>query len=87
MESKEFLLQMIIEKLQKIEQQLDNKKPELSVSEDWIPREKVMEFFDYGDTQIAAFQKSGKIIVAKVGKRIFFNRKSIIQAIEDGRLN
>jgi hypothetical protein len=87
MESKEFLLQIIIEKLQKIEQQLDNKKPELSVSEDWIPREKVMDFFNYGDTQMAAFQKSGKVIVAKVGKRIFFNRKSIIQAIEDGRLN
>jgi hypothetical protein len=87
MEHKDILLKEIIEKLQQIEQKLEGRKPEIAVSEDWIPREKVMEFFNYGDTQIAAFQKSGKVVIAKVGKRIFFNRKSITKAIEDGRLN
>ena len=47
------------------------------VSDKWIPRVKVMEFLDYGATQMAAFEKNKEIVIAKVGRRIFINRESL----------
>jgi hypothetical protein len=46
------------------------------VSDKWILRAKVMEFLDYGATQMAAFEKNKEIVIAKVGRRIFINRES-----------
>ncbi len=42
--------------------------PTSPVSDKWIPRARVMEFLNYGDTQMAAFEKKDEILVAKVGK-------------------
>jgi hypothetical protein len=47
------------------------------VSDKWLPRARVMEFLDYGDTQMAAFEKSSGIVVSRIGKRKFFHRDSI----------
>lgn len=52
------------------------------ISTDWIPRKEVMRFFSYGDTQMAAFEKSDELVVAKVGRRKFINRASLIKLIE-----
>ena len=43
-----------------------------------------MEYLGYAETQMAALEKSGKIIVAKIGKRKFIQRVSIRKLIESG---
>lgn len=48
-----------------------------SISPKWVSRKEVMAFLDYAPTQMAALEKSGEIIVTKVGKRKFILRESI----------
>lgn len=50
--------------------------------ENWIPRQKLMEFFDYGDTQIAALFKQGGLHVSEVGNRKFIKKESVIKFLE-----
>ena len=50
---------------------------------DWIPRKKLMEFFDYGDTQIAAIFKSGNLTISEIGNRKFIKKESIIKLLEN----
>lgn len=57
--------------------------PANPISADWIPRGDVMKYFNYKDTQIAALEKSNQITVAKVGKRKFIHRSSIIKLLEN----
>ncbi|WP_276501211.1 hypothetical protein [Terrimonas pollutisoli] len=47
------------------------------VSEKWVPRAALMEFLQYGNTQIAALIQKERLITTKVGKRIFILRESI----------
>jgi hypothetical protein len=51
--------------------------PTSSVSDKWLPRARVMEFLNYGNTQMAAFEKSSGIVASRIGKRKFFHRDSI----------
>lgn len=54
------------------------------ISTEWISRKDVMNYLDYADTQMAALEKSGKIVVSKVGKRKFVHRDSIVKLVESG---
>lgn len=81
------LLQEILAKLDEIQKYMKDDPTTKSITDEWIPRQQVQKFLDYGDTQISALQKSGKVVFAKVGKRIFFQRKSLLQAIENNRIN
>ena len=54
----------------------------LNISSNWIPRKDVMKFLSYGDTQRAALEKKGELIVTKVGKRKFFHRDSLNKLLE-----
>lgn len=51
--------------------------------ENWIPRKKLMEFLDYGDTQIAAMLKKGGLIVSEIGIRKFIKKESILKLLEN----
>jgi hypothetical protein len=59
--------------------ELTNNPP---VASDWLPRSRVMEFFHYGDTQMAALEKNEGLVVARIGNRKFFHRDSIVKIIE-----
>jgi hypothetical protein len=50
--------------------------------ENWIPRQKLMEFFDYGDTQIAALFKQGELQISEVGIRKFIKKESVVKFLE-----
>ena len=50
--------------------------------ENWIPRKKLMEFLDYGDTQMAALFKSGELVVSEIGIRKFIKKDSVIKFLE-----
>lgn len=49
---------------------------------DWIEKKSVMNFFDYGDTQIRNLEKENKLTVSKIGRRKFYSKESIIKLIE-----
>ena len=53
-----------------------------SIAADWLPKQLVMEFFRYKETQMAQLDKLGEIKIAKVGRRKFYNRQSIIDFLE-----
>ena len=51
--------------------------------DNWIPRKKLMEFFDSGDTQIAALFKSGSLTISEIGIRKFIKKESVIKLLEN----
>lgn len=58
-----------------------HENPEITTT--WLPRARVMAFFDYGDTQMASLEKSGRLVVAKVGNRKFIHRDSLLKLLEN----
>jgi hypothetical protein len=78
----------ILLKLEKVTVELAMIKRKLEESElarnfdNWIPRKKLMEFFDYGDTQIAEIFRSGDLIVSEIGNRKFIKKESVIKYLE-----
>ena len=48
-----------------------------AVSDKWLSRSQVIDFLDYGDTQMGAREKSGEIVVSKIGRRKFIHRDSL----------
>lgn len=50
--------------------------------DNWIPRQKLMEFFDYGDTKIAELFKQGELQVSEVGIRKFIKKESVLKFLE-----
>lgn len=53
-----------------------------AVSDKWLPRSEVMNFFQYASTQMASLEKSGELIVTKIGKRKFILRESIAKLLD-----
>jgi hypothetical protein len=52
------------------------------VSDKWIPRSEVMKFLNYGNTQMAWFEKTHDLIITKIGKRKFIHRDSISRLLD-----
>jgi hypothetical protein len=50
--------------------------------DEWIPRKKLMEYFDYGDTQMAALLKNEQLKVSEIGCRKFIHKSSVIKLLE-----
>lgn len=75
-------LDLLLTEITELKKTIIAGSPTNPISADWIPRSDVMKYFNYKDTQIAALEKSNQITVAKVGKRKFIHRQSIIKLIE-----
>jgi len=81
-------MEQILIKLEKLSAEIAEIKRKLEESEiarnfdNWIPRRKLMEFLDYGDTQMAAIFKQGDLIVSEIGNRKFIKRESVIRLLE-----
>ncbi len=74
-------LQKILDEIQELKTALQQPaRPR--ISDDWVSRDDAKEFFKYGETQITQLEKNPLIITAKVGKRIFISKKSIVNLIE-----
>lgn len=50
--------------------------------EGWLPRKYVKKFFDISDTTLNTLEKSGKLIVSKIGRRKFYDIKSITELLQ-----
>ncbi len=82
MKTQEEILQTIQQDIAELKKGL--LKPVLppTVSEKWVSRSQVMQFFNYAPTQMASLEKSGELIVTKVGKRKFILRDSITMLLD-----
>jgi hypothetical protein len=49
----------------------------------WVNREYMKRFFNYGDTQILDLSKNKAIVTARIGNRLFFDLNSITKFLED----
>lgn len=72
----------LVKELAEIRQLVLELKESTTITTEWIPRSKVMEFFAYGDTQMGSLEKSGELVVSKVGNRKFFHRASLLQLLQ-----
>jgi hypothetical protein len=61
---------------------MQNQVNGVSVTNDWLPKQLVMDFFHYKATQMAQLDKLGEIKIAKVGRRKFYHRQSILDFLE-----
>lgn len=77
-ESITWLLKEVSETKKLLQDHLD--RP--AITSQWIPRSEAMAFFGYGDTQMGALEKSGELVVAKIGNRKFIERSSILRLLE-----
>lgn len=84
-------MEQILIKLEKLIAELAEVKKKLDESEiarqfdNWIPRKKLMEYLNYGDTQMAAIIKQGDLIVSEIGNRKFIKRESVIKLLEKNK--
>jgi hypothetical protein len=78
------ILSSVFQELQELKSLIKqgNNSPMTAVTENWMPRDQLMKFLGYESTQMAAFLKSGKVVVSKIGKRVFISRKSIEKLLE-----
>jgi hypothetical protein len=54
------------------------------ITDSWIPKRQLKEFFGYGDTQMAALLKNPKLRVRTIGKRKFIHKDSITDLLNAG---
>jgi len=57
------------------------------VTNKWIPRHKIMDFFRYGATQMAELEKDHQLVISKIGKRKFYHRDSLENLLEKYIIN
>jgi hypothetical protein len=72
----------ILRELRELKNGIAELKQNPPIAPEWLPRSTVMQFFHYGDTQMAALQKNEDLVVARIGNRKFFHRDSIAKLIE-----
>jgi hypothetical protein len=49
----------------------------------WISRNYMKRFFDYGETQILELSKHKSIVTSRIGNRLFFELSSVLKFLED----
>jgi len=46
----------------------------------WIPKQEVMLFLGFAETQMAAIAKQYKIVSIKIGKHVYYQTHSLLEA-------
>ena len=86
MEQNEILLS-IQRELTELKRALQYPSVKNPITDKWVSRYDAMRWLNYGPTQMAALEKSGELIVSKVGKRKFIFRTSIEKWLERNVVN
>ena len=75
--------------LQKISQEISQIRKQFAEYEiqkqfdGWIPRKKLKEFLNYGETQLSEFLKSNGLKVSQIGNRKFIKKESFLKLLEE----
>lgn len=73
-------IELILSEIRKIQQPAC---PELRRV--WLPRQEVMEYLNYGSTQILEFIKEYNLITARFGKRNFIGTDSLLRVLNESQ--
>lgn len=73
------------ERLEKLIESLTEQLSSQQCFGEWVSRERVKRFFDYGETQILQLSKEPSIITSRIGNRVFFKSNSLLDFIEKNR--
>lgn len=57
------------------------------IRRDWIPRDEVKVYLQFGDTQMSAITKKYGITYTEIGKRKFYSTTSIQKVLENHKKN
>lgn len=82
------LMSVIQELNQKVANLEDHLKKSTSCPEVrriWTPRDEVMEFLNYGETQISAITKKYTITTSDIGKRRFYSNASLLDLLDKNK--
>jgi hypothetical protein len=52
----------------------------------WIPKQEVMLFLGFADTQMAAISKQYKIVSIKIGKHVYYQTHSLLEAFRSNQI-
>ena len=73
----------LLNSISEINQKLDRLSLNQKVIEGWVKRRVIMDFLDYGPTQMISFERNNNLIVSKIGKRKFVNVESLKKILEE----
>lgn len=62
---------------------IDRKNEYFNQLGNWVNREFMKRFFDYGDTQLLVLSKNKSIVTSRFGNRIFFEINSVLKFLEE----
>lgn len=86
MDITENLIQIKLE-LAEIKQALNQRNSLQNSIAKWIPIKEVMNWLNYGPTQMSALIKSNSLTVSRVGKRKFILKESLDKLLEKNKIN
>jgi hypothetical protein len=73
------------ERLEKLIESLIEQLSSQQCFGEWVSRDRVKRFFDYGETQILQLAKEPSIITSRIGNRVFFKLNSLLEFLEKNR--
>ncbi len=76
--------------LQEIKSEISELRKDFSanqITEKWIPIKSVMNWLQYGPTQMSALLKTNYLTVARIGKRKFVLKESLEKFLEKNKIS
>ena len=77
--------QVILDTLEGLKKKIDTPNECAEIRKHWIPRKEVMNYLDYGDTQISYITKKYNITTTELNKRKFYSTASLLQILENNK--
>lgn len=74
-------LKALAKDIQDVTKLLKNAYPCPELRQEWISRAEVMSYLGFGATQMNAIEKKYNLQKSKIGKRIFYNTKQLLNII------
>lgn len=81
----ESTIELLLKSIEDLNQKFDKSYNCLEIRRQWIPKNEVMSFLGFADTQMAAITKKYKFITTTIGKRKFYHINSLLKVFENNQ--
>jgi hypothetical protein len=78
----EIKVKSVLSEIKSLIEKLGAPFPCSEVRKEWIPRDELKKYLQFGDTQMSAITKKYKLTYSEIGKRRFFQTASIQKVLE-----
>ena len=83
----EIKVKSVLTEIKSLTEKLDTPFPCAEVRKEWIPRDELKKYLQFGDTQMSAITKKYNLTYSEIGKRKFFHTASIQKVLENYKKN